>query len=86
MTCLSCQGFFSLSEATPAAVARLQWYETVNLGRRDGCVEVFVEMVKSQRFLRMQAELGNRDPVNSTALGKAHLAFIPEEQWSKHLN
>src|SRR6266511_1705249 len=30
-------------------------------------------------------KLGGRDPVYSTALGKALLAFLPEEQWRDHL-
>jgi IclR family acetate operon transcriptional repressor len=33
----------------------------------------------------MQAQLGGRDPVYSTALGKAVLAFKNEEQWPLHL-
>jgi len=42
-------------------------------------------MVESRRSLRMHAKLGGRDPVYSTALGKAILAFLPEEQWCDHL-
>jgi len=46
---------------------------------------VYLEMVESRRSLRMHAKLGGRDPVYSTALGKAMLAFLPEEEWRDHL-
>jgi IclR family acetate operon transcriptional repressor len=59
--------------------------ETVNLGVLDGPEVVYLEIIESRRSLRMQAQLGGRDPAYSTALGKAVLAFKPEEQWSAHL-
>lgn len=59
--------------------------ETVNLGVLEGNEVVYLEMIESRRSLRMQAQLGNRDPVYSTALGKAILAFTSREQWHKHL-
>jgi IclR family acetate operon transcriptional repressor len=64
---------------------RDQFNETVNLGLLDGQEVVYLEMIESRRSLRMQARLGSRDPVYSTALGKAMLAFIPEERWPQHL-
>ncbi len=64
---------------------RDRFNETVNLGVLDGSNVVYVEMMESRRSLRMQAALGSRDPVYSTALGKALLAFMPEEEWSNHL-
>lgn len=59
--------------------------ETVNLAVLDGREIVYLDMVESRRSLRMQAQLGGRDPVHTTALGKAMLAFLPEERWSEHL-
>jgi IclR family acetate operon transcriptional repressor len=64
---------------------RDQFNETVNLGVLDGPEVVYLEIIESRRSLRMQAQLGGRDPVYSTALGKAVLAFLPEEQWPGHL-
>jgi DNA-binding IclR family transcriptional regulator len=64
---------------------RDQFNETVNLGVLDGPEVVYIEIIESRRSLRMQAQLGGRDPVYSTALGKAILAFKPEEQWPLHL-
>lgn len=64
---------------------RNQFDETVNLGILDGQEVAYIEMIESRRSLRMQARLGSRDPVYSTALGKVILAFTPEEQWPQHL-
>lgn len=52
--------------------------ETINLGILvDGHV-VYIDMVESSHALRMQTRIGDRDPVHSTSLGKAILAFLPE--------
>lgn len=64
---------------------RDRFNETVNLAVLDGREIVYLDMVESRRSLRMQAQLGGRDPVHSTALGKAMLAFLPEERWGEHL-
>jgi IclR family acetate operon transcriptional repressor len=64
---------------------RDRFNETVNLGVLDGREIVYLDMVESRRSLRMQAQLGGRDPVYTTALGKAMLAFLPEERWVEHL-
>lgn len=64
---------------------RDQFNETVNLGVLDGPEVVYLEIIESRRSLRMQAQLGGRDPVYSTALGKAMLAFLPESRWPAHL-
>lgn len=64
---------------------RDRFNETVNLGVLDGREVVYVDMVESRRSLRMQALLGGRDPVYSTALGKAMLAFLAPERWPEHL-
>lgn len=54
--------------------------ETINLGVLDGNEIVYLEIIESRRSLRMQALLGGRDPAYSTALGKAILAFLPENE------
>jgi hypothetical protein len=64
---------------------RDRFNETVNLGVLDGREIVYLDMVESRRSLRMQAQLGGRDPVYSTALGKAMVAFLPEDRWGEHL-
>jgi IclR family acetate operon transcriptional repressor len=69
----------------PMRALRDRFNETVNLGVLDGPEVVYLEIIESRRSLRMQAQLGGRDPVYSTALGKAVLAFKPEEQWAAHL-
>lgn len=59
--------------------------ETVNLGILDGREVVYVEMAESSRSLSMRARVGGRDPVHSTSLGKAILAFLPEQERRNHL-
>ncbi len=51
--------------------------ETVNLGVRDDQEIVYIDMIESSHGLRMAARLGGRDPLTSTALGKAILAYLP---------
>lgn len=64
---------------------RDRFNETVNLGVLDGREVVYLEIIESRRSLRMHAQLGGRDPIYSTALGKAVLAFLPEDQWPARL-
>ncbi len=64
---------------------RDRFNETVNLGILDGLEVVYIEIIESRRSLRMQAQLGGRDPIYSTALGKAVLALKSEDQWPAHL-
>lgn len=54
--------------------------ETINLAVLDGAEVLYLAMVESRRTLLMQAKAGGRDPAYSTALGKAILAFILDEQ------
>ena len=63
--------------------ARIQ--ETANLGViQDGEV-VYLDIVESPRSLRMAARIGARDLVHSTALGKAILAFLPNDDLEHYL-
>jgi IclR family acetate operon transcriptional repressor len=64
---------------------RARFNETVNLAVLDGSEIVYVEMLESKMSLRMQAVTGGRDAVYSTALGKAMLAHLPEDEWRDHL-
>jgi IclR family acetate operon transcriptional repressor len=64
---------------------RDRYNETVNLGVLDGLDVVYLEIIESRRSLRMQAQLGGRDPIYSTALGKAVLAFMSEDRWPAHI-
>ncbi len=50
--------------------------ETINLGVLRGREIVYVEIVESNRRLRLQARVGGRDPAHSTALGKAILSRL----------
>jgi IclR family acetate operon transcriptional repressor len=54
--------------------------ETVNLGVLHGSEVMYLEIIESDWSLRMRAEVGATDPVHSTALGKALLAFRPPGQ------
>lgn len=69
----------------PMEALRDRFDETVNLGVIDGKEIVYMEMAESRRSLRMQARLGGRDPVYTTSLGRAMLAFLPDERWPDHL-
>ena len=62
-----------------------QFNETVNLGALRSRQVVYLEIVESERSLRMQAEVGAQDPLHCTALGKVLLAFMPEARWGAYL-
>ncbi|MEA2528276.1 MAG: IclR family transcriptional regulator, acetate operon repressor [Thermomicrobiales bacterium] len=54
--------------------------ETVNLGVPDGDTVLYVDMLESKFSLRMAAEIGSRDALATTALGKSILAYQPEDR------
>lgn len=54
--------------------------ETINLGIPSDHHIVYIDIIESTRALRMQARIGSRDPLHSTALGKAVLAYLPEAE------
>jgi DNA-binding IclR family transcriptional regulator len=64
---------------------RDRFNETVNLGTLSGNKIIYLGMVESNRSLRMHATIGSADPIYTTSLGKAMLAFYPEETWSAHV-
>jgi IclR family acetate operon transcriptional repressor len=59
---------------------RERFNETVNLGVLSGGEVLYLDVVESERSLRMQARVGAIDPLHSTALGKVFLAFRPRSQ------
>lgn len=67
-----------IKEIAQPAMLRLQrqFNETVNLGIRDGSDIVYIDMVGSSRLLHAEAKIGKRDPLHSTALGKAILLTL----------
>lgn len=62
----------ALAQPTMLRLQR-QFNETVNLGIRDGDDIVYIDMVGSTRLPHAEAKIGKRDPLHSTALGKAIL-------------
>ncbi|WP_116998966.1 IclR family transcriptional regulator [Desertimonas flava] len=54
--------------------------ETANLGLLDGDSTIYLDIVESRRGVRLAASRGDRDPIHTTALGKAIVAHLPEEQ------
>lgn len=59
---------------------RDEFGETVNLGILDGDSAIYLDIVESRRSVRLAASRGDRDPIHSTALGKAIAAHLPEPQ------
>jgi IclR family transcriptional regulator, KDG regulon repressor len=58
----------------------LRFGETVNLGVLDEGQVAYIEVLQSSSALRIAAMAGERNPVHSTALGKAILAYLPESE------
>lgn len=54
--------------------------ETLNLGVIDGLRVSYLEIVESPRAMRLQARKGDRDPIHSTALGKAIAASLSDDR------
>jgi len=57
-----------------------RFVETVSLGILDGGQVLYLEMLESPQAMRMSARVGSRHYAHSTSLGKAMLAFLPEEK------
>jgi IclR family acetate operon transcriptional repressor len=71
-----------LRQTCRPTLKRLQqrFNETVNLGVLSGNEVIYLDIVESERSLRMQARIGACDPTYSTALGKALIAFRPSAE------
>lgn len=54
--------------------------ETANLGILDGSSIIYLDIVESNRSVRLAANRGDRDTLHSTALGKAIAAYLPESR------
>jgi len=54
--------------------------ETVHLALLDRAEVLYIERIEAQRSLTMGSKLGARNPVYCTALGKAILAYLPENE------
>ncbi|GAA5334495.1 MULTISPECIES: IclR family transcriptional regulator [Thermus] len=57
--------------------------ETVHLAVLEGKEVVYIDKVPGKRELVLASQIGSRFPAQSTALGKAILAFLPEERWQE---
>jgi DNA-binding IclR family transcriptional regulator len=64
----------------------LAFRETVNLGLRDGLDILHLDKIDSLEILRMDSPVGSRAPAYCTALGKASLAFLPQNELDVLLN
>ena len=59
--------------------------ETIHLAILDHFEVVYIEKVDGKSSVRMASRVGNRMPAHSTGLGKALLAFLPEEAWQSYV-
>ncbi|GAA3832876.1 MULTISPECIES: IclR family transcriptional regulator [Amycolatopsis] len=57
---------------------RDEFGETANLGLLDSDHIIYIDIIESRRGVRLAASRGDRDPLHSTALGKAITAHLPE--------
>jgi DNA-binding IclR family transcriptional regulator len=54
--------------------------ETINLGVLDGHRVVYLEILESNKAVRLAARRGDRDPIHSTGLGKAIASLMSDEE------
>ncbi len=75
-------GFHDLTKLVVPHLERLadHFHETANLGIRSGYNVVYLAIVGKRRRPGMEAVVGERHPMISTALGKAILAFLPDAE------
>jgi len=59
--------------------------ETINLAVLHDDEVVYLEMALSRQALRLQATIGAHDPAYTTSLGRAMIAFLPQERWRQHI-
>jgi DNA-binding IclR family transcriptional regulator len=57
-----------------------QFGETVNVGVLDNTSIRYVDVRESRARIRLAERVGGSDPLHSTALGKAHLAYLPPDE------
>jgi DNA-binding IclR family transcriptional regulator len=69
--------------ARPALLAlRDACGETVHLGVRDGMEVVTIDFIEGTHTIRMHTTVGKRSPVHCSAMGKAVLALLPDDEVS----
>jgi len=54
--------------------------ETVHLASRDNNKIVYIDKIESSSSIQMYSKIGKRVPLHCTGIGKAILAFLPEEE------
>jgi DNA-binding IclR family transcriptional regulator len=59
---------------------RDEFGETVNLGVLSGGSVCYIDVRESNKRFRLAERIGGTDPLHSTALGKAQLAFLPQDE------
>jgi IclR family KDG regulon transcriptional repressor len=59
--------------------------ETVNLGHLDGFDIVTIDVVSGRAVIRFDSPIGSCSPIHTLAMGKAILAFRPEEEQAAYL-
>jgi DNA-binding IclR family transcriptional regulator len=77
-------------EIAQAAMPPLEWLvgrtgETAHLCVRDGAEVVYIAKVESKHVLRMPSGVGRRNPAYCTGVGKAILAFLPDEDLERYV-
>jgi DNA-binding IclR family transcriptional regulator len=73
----------TMLDQAAAPVMRDLWKateETVNVGMLDGGQVLYTGVLESPHAFRLVSKIGMRRPLYSTALGKALLAFAPDEE------
>jgi IclR family acetate operon transcriptional repressor len=86
LSCSVVSGLSVVQHARPV-IERLhaEFGETVNLGALSDGEVLYLDMLESTLGLRMAARVGARDPLHSTALGKALLAAMPADDLGRLL-
>lgn len=59
--------------------------ETCHLGIHEAGTVLYIHKVESDHSLRMVSRVGGRNPLHCTGLGKALLAFLPDEEQEQYL-
>ncbi len=60
--------------------------ETANLGIRDGGTVVFLAQNESSQMMRMITALGSRAPLHASGIGKALMAWLPDDELERILD
>jgi len=60
--------------------------ETANLGVRDGGTAVFLAQSESPQMMRMITRLGSRAPLHASGVGKALMAWLPNDEFERILD